>query len=176
MSENGPVIIPLDLTGKAALISGASTGIGAATARLFAALGAKVAIGYYRNGEAAQALVAAITAAGGKAVAIPADLSRAAGARMLAEEAAKQLGPVDILVNNAGSLVQRSSLFDLTEERWDEVMDLNLKSALICTQVLAKKMVERRRGAIVNTFRLRDATAAEPEPALMPRQKRASSH
>jgi NAD(P)-dependent dehydrogenase (short-subunit alcohol dehydrogenase family) len=139
----------LDLTGKTALVSGASSGIGAATALALAELGASVALGYHNNRKGAQEVAAQI-AAGGKAVAIQADMRYAAEVASLVSHAAEALGPIDILVNNAGSLVARMSLAKLTEPGWDEVMDLNLKSAALCAQAVAPSMIERKSGAIVN--------------------------
>ncbi len=140
----------MDLTGKTALVTGASSGIGAATAMVLADLGASVAIGYNNNRKGAEEVRDSIAAAGGKAVALQADMRRPAEARPLVERAAAELGPLDILVNNAGSLVKRIALRDLTEEGWDEVMNLNLKSAVWCTQAVAPSMTERKSGAIVN--------------------------
>lgn len=140
----------LDLNGKVALITGASSGIGAATATLLAALGARVAIGYHRNREGAETVRDAIAGAGGKAIAIQADVRRADQIRALVQTTVGQLGPIDILINNAGSLVQRQKVLELTEERWDEIMNLNLKSAMLCTQAVAASMIERKTGAIVN--------------------------
>jgi 3-oxoacyl-[acyl-carrier protein] reductase len=91
-----------------------------------------------------------IASAGGVAVAIRADVRNSGEARSLAERAVGAVGPIDILINNAGSLIRRIPVRDVTEENWDEVMDLNLKSAVICSQAVAPGMVERKRGAIVN--------------------------
>jgi 3-oxoacyl-[acyl-carrier protein] reductase len=140
----------MDLTGKAALVTGASSGIGAATARLLADLGAKVALGYFRNEAGVVRVREEIASAGGVAVAIRADVRNSGEARSLAERAVGAVGPIDILINNAGSLIRRIPVRDVTEENWDEVMDLNLKSAVICSQAVAPGMVERKRGAIVN--------------------------
>lgn len=140
----------MDLTGKAALVTGASSGIGAATASVLAELGARVAIGYHNNQKGAEAVRDTIAAAGGKAVVLQADMRQPTESRLLAERAAGELGPIDILVNNAGSLVKRIPLRDLTEEDWDEIMDLNLKSAVLCTQAAAPSMIARKSGAIVN--------------------------
>lgn len=140
----------MDLSGKAALVTGASSGIGAATASVLAELGARVAIGYYNNRKGAEEVREGIAAAGGKAIAIQADMRKSAEIRPLFERAVSELGPIDILVNNAGSLVKRHPLRDLTEDGWDEIMDLNLKSAVLCTQVVAPSMIDRKRGAIVN--------------------------
>ena len=140
----------MDLTGKTALVTGASSGIGAATAAVLADLGARVAIGYHTNQKGAGEVRDGIIAAGGKAIALKADMRRASEVRPLVERAAAELGPLDILVNNAGSLVKRYPMRELTEEGWDEIMDLNVKSAVLCTQAVAPSMVERKSGAIVN--------------------------
>jgi 3-oxoacyl-[acyl-carrier protein] reductase len=140
----------MNLTGRTALVTGASSGIGAATAAVLADLGARVAIGYHSNRKGAEEVRDGIAAAGGKAVAIQADMRHPAEVRPLVERAMNELGPLDILVNNAGSLVKRYPLRDLTEEGWDEIMNLNLKSAVLCTQAVAPSMIERQRGAIVN--------------------------
>lgn len=139
-----------DLTGKVALITGASSGIGRATAELFARSGASVAINYHRNESGAEAARKAVTEAGGRAVVIQADVKRAEDIKALVAQTTNELGPVDILVNNAGSLVERLKIMELTEERWDEVIDLNLKSAFLCSQAVAASMMERKTGAIVN--------------------------
>jgi len=140
----------LDLTGKVALITGASSGIGAATAEVFAELGAKVAIGYYSNEAGAIAVRDGIAAAGKTAIAMKADMRRADEIHPMVEHAAAELGPIDILVNNAGSLVARLPLLKVTEQALDEIMDLNLKSAVLCAQAVAPSMIERKGGAIVN--------------------------
>lgn len=139
-----------DLTGKVALVTGASSGIGRATAELLAACGASVAVNYNRNEAGASAAVRTITEAGGRAVALRADVTRSADVRELVAAAVREFGPVDVLVNNAGSLVERLKILELTEERWDDVINLNLKSAFLCSQAVAASMMERKRGAVVN--------------------------
>jgi 3-oxoacyl-[acyl-carrier protein] reductase len=140
----------LDLTGKVALVTGASSGMGRATAVALAECGAAVAVNYHRNEAGAEAARAQIVDAGGRATIVQADVKRAEDVRALVRRTVEELGPVDILVNNAGSLVERLKIMELTEERWDEVMDLNLKSAFLCSQAVAASMMERRTGAIVN--------------------------
>lgn len=140
----------LDVTGKVALVTGASSGIGAATAAVLSDLGALVAIGYYHNESGAEQVRQKIAGSGGKAIAIRADVRRADEIHSMVEQAAGELGPIDILVNNAGSLVKRTPIRDMTEEGWDDIMDLNLKSAALCSQAVAPSMIERRKGAIVN--------------------------
>jgi len=140
----------LDLNGKVALVTGASSGIGRATAAALAGCGAHVAVNFRRNESGAEAARAEIVNAGGRATVIQADVTRAGEVRALVARTAEELGPVDILVNNAGSLVERLKILELTEERWDEVIDLNLKSAFLCSQAVAASMMERKTGAIVN--------------------------
>jgi 3-oxoacyl-[acyl-carrier protein] reductase len=140
----------LDLTGKVALITGGSSGIGAATAVLFAELGAAVAIGYHGNEAGAKKVHQEIEKAGGKATAIRADVRKSAEIRTMVETVTKQLGPIDILVNNAGSLVERQRILEVTEDRWNDVMALNLTSAVLCSQAVAGSMIERKGGAIIN--------------------------
>jgi NAD(P)-dependent dehydrogenase (short-subunit alcohol dehydrogenase family) len=139
-----------ELNGKVALVTGASSGIGRATAEALAANGARVAINFHRNEAGAEAVRARITSAGGGAVALQADLTRASEVQSLVKQTVAEFGPIDILVNNAGSLVERLKILELTEERWDEVIDLNLKSAFLCCQAVAGSMMERKTGAIVN--------------------------
>src|ERR1700733_8759395 len=140
----------LDLTGRIALITGASSGIGAAAAEVLAYLQAQVPIGYHGNQKGADQLRDRIASAGGKAITVRADVRRSGEIRAMVESVTKQLGPIDILINNAGSLIQRMKIQELTEERWDEIMDLNLKSAMLCSQAVMASMQERKRGAIVN--------------------------
>jgi 3-oxoacyl-[acyl-carrier protein] reductase len=140
----------LDLSGKAALITGASSGIGAATAILFAELGARVAIGFHNNQQGAEAVQAEIAAKGGSAIICRANVAEVEGVESLMAQVDQNLGTVDILVNNAGSLLERLPLTKLTADRWDAVMDLNLRSAALCTQKVATPMIERKSGAIVN--------------------------
>ncbi len=152
----------LDLTGRIALVTGASSGIGAATAVTLADLGAHVAIGYQRNRKGAEDTRDRIVAAGGAAIAIAADVRRAAEVRALVDRATAELGPIDILVNNAGSLVARLGIRELTEERLDEILALNLKSAVLASQAVAASMIERRRGAIVNVVSIAGHTGGGP--------------
>lgn len=139
-----------DLQGKVALVTGASSGIGRATAEALAANGARVAINFHRNQAGAEAARDGIADRGGRAIAVEADVTQAGGVQSLVEQTIAEFGPVDILVNNAGSLVERLKILELTEERWDEVIDLNLKSAFLCCKAVAGSMMERRAGAIIN--------------------------
>lgn len=140
----------LDLAEKVALVTGASSGIGAATAAVLAGYGARVALGYHGNREGAEGTVRQITDSGGRAVVIAADLRKVENIQRLVHQAEAALGPIDILVNNAGSLVKRFPIRELTEAGWDDVLTLNLKSAVFCSQAVAPGMIARRAGAIVN--------------------------
>lgn len=138
------------LKGQVALITGASSGIGRATAELFAREGAKVAVNYLKNQKGAEEAVDAIKKAGGNAIAVRADVTRSAEVKSLVEAVRKAWGKIDILINNAGDLVARRTLKDMTEEYWDQLMDLNLKSVFLCTQAVWQEMADRKSGYIVN--------------------------
>jgi 3-oxoacyl-[acyl-carrier protein] reductase len=152
----------LDLSGKIALITGASSGIGAATATVFAKLGTRVAIAYGKNREGATQVQRGIVNSGGKAIVIEADMRQSEQVHSLVARVTDQLGPIDILVNNAGSLVQRMKLLETTEELWDEIMNLNLKSAMLCSQAVAKSMMDRKSGSIINVVSIAGRNGGGP--------------
>jgi 3-oxoacyl-[acyl-carrier protein] reductase len=152
----------LDLGGRVALVTGASSGIGAAAAALLAELGARVGIGYHANQKGAEAVRARIVDTGGTAVALNADVRQARDVQSLVTRTADQLGPIDILVNNAGSLVKRVPILEVDDDHWDEVLALNLKSAALCTRAVAPSMIARRRGAIVNVCSIAGHTGGGP--------------
>jgi 3-oxoacyl-[acyl-carrier protein] reductase len=138
------------LEGHVALITGASSGIGRATAEAMACEGARVGVNYLKNQRGAEEAVEAIRKARGEALAIRADVTRHEEVYALVAAVRKQWGRIDILVNNAGDLIARRTLADLTEEHWDQVMDLNLKSAFLCTQAVWEEMAARQSGCIIN--------------------------
>jgi 3-oxoacyl-[acyl-carrier protein] reductase len=140
----------LDLNGQVALVTGASSGIGRATGETLAECGATVAINYHRNEAGAEEARKQIVSRGGKAIAIQADVTLSADVDAMIERVTKEVGSIDILVNNAGSLIERLNILDLTEKRWDEVINLNLKSAFLCSKAVAGSMVQRRKGSIIN--------------------------
>ncbi|MGX1109302.1 MULTISPECIES: SDR family NAD(P)-dependent oxidoreductase [Bradyrhizobium] len=137
------------LHGHVALVTGGSRGIGAAIVKMLADAGAAVAINYRERSAEAETLAKGIIAAGGRAVAIAADVSEAAAVAALVEGAKSELGPVDILVNNAGIAIVRG-VDDLTEEDFDRTITVNLKSAFLCTQAVLPMMRTRKWGRIVN--------------------------
>jgi len=152
----------LDLTDRVALVTGASSGIGAATAETLAELGARVALGYNRNAEGAESTRQQITDAGRTAVAIQADVRRSEEVKRLVDQTVSDLGPIDILVNNAGSLVARRALREVSSEHLDEIFGLNLKSAVLASQAVASSMIDRRRGTIVNVVSIAGHTGGGP--------------
>jgi 3-oxoacyl-[acyl-carrier protein] reductase len=134
--------------GRTALVTGASSGIGLATATAFGSQGAHVLVHYNHRLAEAQAVVDRLHEAGGSGELLQGDLSSMAGVRAMAKAVAGR--PIDILVNNAGSLVRRTRVLEFTEELWDQVMTLNLTSAFFLAQALLPGMVERKSGVIVN--------------------------
>jgi len=139
-----------EFSGKAVLITGASTGIGAALARAFAAQGAKVGIHYNASREAAETLAAEIAAAGGTAVLVQADACDTNALTAAVEEAADKLGGLHGLINNAGGMVKRVAYEKATEEDYDQIMDLNAKSIITASRV-ALPHLKKQGGFVINT-------------------------
>jgi 3-oxoacyl-[acyl-carrier protein] reductase len=139
----------VDLSGRCALVTGASRGIGRAIAIALAECGAAVAVNYVRRQREADAVVDAIRRHGGKAIAVRADVANAAEVAAMAAAVAGNLGPVDILVNNAG-VALHWGLDDVTEADFDRTLAVNLKSAFLCTQAVLPGMRARGWGRIVN--------------------------
>jgi len=133
---------------RVALVTGAGTGIGEAIARCFAAEGARVYL-FDRDPEGNRRVAESIVAAGGWAEAIAGDVRRAADLAALVEAARARFGRIDILVNNAGIFPRRPFL-EITDEQWDEMQDVNLKSMFRASQLALKLMSEARAGKIVN--------------------------
>jgi 3-oxoacyl-[acyl-carrier protein] reductase len=137
------------LTGRVALVTGSSRGIGAAIARLFAAEGAAVAV-HGRDAEAVAAVTAAIGRDGGRAVGVTADLTRAADIEALRATVERQLGPVDTLVANAGgSPVRPAPLEQISEADWRASVDANLTATFLTVREFLPGMKERGAGTIV---------------------------
>jgi 3-oxoacyl-[acyl-carrier protein] reductase len=138
-----------DLTHRVALVTGASRGIGRAVALSLAQAGAAVAVNYRERAAQAAEVVAAIEAAGGRAMAVGADVSVSQAVAAMAREVEARLGPIDVLVNNAGAATVRG-LDDLTEADFDRTILVNLKSAFLCIQAVLPGMRARHWGRIVN--------------------------
>lgn len=155
----------LDLTGKVAFVTGASSGIGAATAIVLAELGAQVAIGYHQNEAGAEEVEREILQRGGNAIKVRADARLTADIHESVRVITSELGPIDILINNAGSLIERIPVVDMSEQRWDEVINLNLKSVMLYSQTVAESMIERKIGAIVNVASIAGRSGGGPGAA-----------
>ena len=139
----------MKLEGKVAVVTGASRGIGRAIAERLAAEGARVVVNYRSSAEQAAEVVAAIEARGGQAVACQADVSDLAQAQALIRMASERWEAIDILVNNAGT-TRDKLLMMMKESDWDLVIDTNLKSVFNCCKAVARGMVRRRSGRIIN--------------------------
>ncbi len=138
------------LQNQIALITGASSGIGRATAVAMAIQGARVGVNYLKNQSGAEQTVEAIRKAGGEALAIRADVTSSSDVQAMVAAVRRQWGRIDILINNAGDLLARRTLADMTEEYWDQIMALNLKSAFLCVKAVWEEMAARKSGCIVN--------------------------
>jgi 3-oxoacyl-[acyl-carrier protein] reductase len=139
-----------DLKAKAVLITGASSGIGAALARAFAAQGSRLALHFNSHGEAAQALVDEIAGGAHAPTLIRGDLSKRGEARRVVDEAAAALGGLDVLINNAGGLGERRPIADVDDALFDFVYDLNVRSVIEASQAAIPHFEKRGGGNIVN--------------------------
>jgi NAD(P)-dependent dehydrogenase (short-subunit alcohol dehydrogenase family) len=137
------------LTGKAALITGGASGIGRATALLFAREGAAVVVADV-NRDAGQRVADEIMQTGGRAFFETVDVTRAADCRRVVERATGEFGRIDILFNNAG-IIRRATVMDLSEDDWDRVMAVNVKSIYLLSREVIPHMEKQGAGSIINT-------------------------
>ncbi len=138
---------------RVVLITGASRGIGAATARLAAERGDHIAVNYTRNADAALAVVDHCVAVGVRAMAFRSDVADEAAVVAMFDAVADELGPIDVLVNNAGILHTQMRFDEMTVERWRELLDVNVIGAFVCAREAVRRMSTRhggRGGSIVN--------------------------
>jgi 3-oxoacyl-[acyl-carrier protein] reductase len=139
-----------ELSGKSVLITGASTGIGAELARAFAAQGAKVGLHYNSSADAAEALAKEIEAAGGTVRLVKADMMNPAEIIGAVKDVAEAFGGLDGLINNAGGMVKRIPYGDVTDDDYDQIMDLNARSVLVASKA-ALPWLKKQGGFVINT-------------------------
>ena len=139
-----------DLKGKVVLITGSSTGIGAAAARAFGANRAKVVVHYNRSEGPARQVVEDIVRAGGEAIALQADVTNSAAIKTLVEQTVAHFGRVDVLVNNAGDMVARRPTVELTDDFFDQVAYLNMRSMMMACKEVVPYMRKQGGGNIIN--------------------------
>jgi 3-oxoacyl-[acyl-carrier protein] reductase len=151
----------MKLEGKVAIVTGGGKGIGRAACLALAKEGAAVVVNYSRSQAEADAVVKAITEAGGQAIAVRADVSQDAGARALVEAAVQRFGRLDILVNNAGwtRRTPHNQMELLTEELLDRTIDTNMKGPLYCTRAAVPHMQRAGAGSVVNITSVAGHTA-----------------
>jgi 3-oxoacyl-[acyl-carrier protein] reductase len=142
------------LTGRVALVTGASSGIGQATAIALGAAGAFVGVHHHANREGAERTLAAIQSAGGDGLLLQADLAQAEQAQRIVDELVARAGGLDILFNNAGSPLERSPLESCSLELWQRVLATNLTSAFAVTQRAIPHLKRSGRGVIINNLSL----------------------
>jgi 3-oxoacyl-[acyl-carrier protein] reductase len=140
----------LDFTDQVVLVTGASSGIGAAVAEGFARHGARVAVHYHRNQDGAEKVVTAIRAAGGSAECVEADLAPPDAAAALVDGVVARHGRLDVLVNNAGDLLRRSSVAETSDVDFARVMDTNMTSVFATSRQVVPVMRRQGSGSIVN--------------------------
>lgn len=138
-----------NLSGKVALVTGASIGIGRAIAEAFAKAGVDVAVNYLRHQAEAEEVCESIRRMGRRATAVQADVAKSAEVARLVTAVEESLGPIAILVNNSG-ITRPQPFEEIREEDWDELIDVNLKSAFLATQRVAPGMRARHWGRIIN--------------------------
>lgn len=137
------------LKDKVAIVTGGSRGIGKAAALALATQGAKLVVNYARSSTAADEVVKTITAAGGEAIALQADVSQPEDVDNLIKQTLDKFGRVDVLINNAG-ITKDTLLLRMKPEQWQAVIDLNLTGVFLCTKAVSKTMLKQRSGRIIN--------------------------
>ena len=138
----------ISLAGKVALVTGGSRGIGSATALMLAKAGADVVVSYQHQSSSADDVVHAAMEQGRRAFALQADVSRDADVRRLVEETVSRLGGLDILVANAG-VWKRAGVTEMSEDQWDETLDINLKGVYLAAKYGARHMTQQKSGRII---------------------------
>ncbi|HEX3136346.1 MAG TPA: SDR family NAD(P)-dependent oxidoreductase, partial [Casimicrobiaceae bacterium] len=139
-----------DLKNKVVLITGASTGIGAAAARAFAEQGSKVAVHYNASKEAAEKVAREVKSAGGEALLVGGDVTKSANVKRIVADTLAGFGRIDVLVNNAGGLVQRTKIEDYSEDFLHQVLDLNVIQVAMFMHEVVPAMRKQGGGNIIN--------------------------
>ncbi|AMO84651.1 3-oxoacyl-[acyl-carrier-protein] reductase [Solibacillus sp. FSL W7-1472] len=139
----------MGLTGKCAVVTGASRGIGRAIALQLASEGAKVVVNYSGSEQKAQEVVEEIKANGGEAIAVQANVADTDSVQNLMKTALDTYGSIDILVNNAG-ITRDNLLMRMKDDEWDDVINTNLKGVFLCTKAVTRQMMKQRAGRIIN--------------------------
>jgi 3-oxoacyl-[acyl-carrier protein] reductase len=155
-----------DLEGKRVLVTGASTGIGAAAAQTFATAGCRVVVHYNSSRNEAEAVVAKIRGAGGEAHIVQGDVRTGAAARRVVEEAVDKLGGLDVLINNAGGLVKRVPVAEIDDAIFDEIVNLNVRSTVAACSAAVPHMRKAKRGNIINVTSIAARVGGGPGAAL----------
>jgi 3-oxoacyl-[acyl-carrier protein] reductase len=143
-------MIQVDLRGKVAIVTGASSGIGRAAAVALASNGAAVVVNYLNNEQGANETVAEIQTMRRNAFSLRADVTRLGDVSQLVLATLQNFGRIDILVNNAGSLIQRAPVEECSEALWDAVMAVNVKSVFLCSQAVIPHLKRQQSGRIIN--------------------------
>lgn len=159
------------LEGRAALVTGASSGIGAAIVEALAREGASVTINYFRNEAGASELAGRLET--GRVLVVQADVRHRAEVKRLVEAHLARFDRLDILVNNAGDMIERVATAETSEATWRDAIDLNLSSAFFCCQEAIAPMTAQRHGRIINMSSVGARTGAAPDRfPTMPRRPR----
>ena len=155
-----------DLRGKRVLITGASTGIGAAAATAFAAVGSRVVVHFNASEAEAKKVAATIASGGGEAHLVRGDVRKSGDARRIVDEAADKLGGLDVVVNNAGGLVKRVPVAEIDDAIFDEIVNLNVRSLVTACSAAVPHMRKAKRGNIINVTSIAARVGGGPGAAL----------
>ena len=153
-----------DLKGKVVLVTGASTGIGAGVAKALGALGCKVVVHYNSSKDAAMAVAQVVKASGGEALVVQGDLHQSAECERVVKETVNRFKHIDVLINNAGALVRRMPITEITDELFDDIIDLNARSMMMCTKYAVPNMING--GSIINLTSIAAGTGGGPGASL----------
>ena len=141
----------MNLKDKIAIVTGSSRGVGRAVAEAYGENGAGVVVNYSSSQKAADEVAKKIQAMGSKAIAVKADVAKKEEVETLVQTAIDEFGRIDILVNNAG-FTRPAMMLKMTEDEWDQVVDIHLKGAFLCSQAAARQMKEQNSGKIINVM------------------------